>query len=145
MSITRDRMPWLIDVNVFMTPISHTNFNTNTATDINAIRNGYRSSSGAQNDSISFDVILAAGTWDIELLHLKSTNHGIFSVQLDDVAQGTIDAYNASGTYNNHSSVTGINISTSGKKRLTLKMAMKNASSSSYYGRIQHIQLRRTA
>jgi hypothetical protein len=144
MAITNDKLKWHHDINVFMTPISHVNWSTN---DVNSsmIRNGRKRSSGTQNDEINFDVTLGAGTWDIEILHNTGTNLGIYSVQLDSVEVGTIDGYSGASVYNVRSSVTGVSVATAGKKRLKLKMATKNASSSSYYGSISHIQLRRTA
>lgn len=144
MAITADKLDWLWDVNVFMTPISHTNWNTNTV-NTSAIRNGFRVSSGAQNDATAYDVTLAAGTWSIEVLHVKGTDTGTYSVQLGGVEKGTIDGYNGSTTYNNRTTISSIAVASTGKVRLSLVMATKNASSSSYYGRIQHIQLRRTA
>jgi hypothetical protein len=144
MAITNDKLPWLRDVNVFMTPISHTNWNINDVV-TSMIRNGRKRSSGAQNDEINFDVTLAAGTWTIEILHNTSTDLGIYSVQLDGVEVGIIDGYAGTGAYNVRGSVTGVSVSSAGKKRLKLKMATKNASSSNYYGSISHIQLRRTA
>lgn len=144
MGITNNRLRWLIDINVFMTPISHINFNTNTV-DALAVRQGYRTSSGAQNDEISFDLVLAKGTWSIETMYFKNTDSGIISVQIDGAQQGTIDTYAAALSRNNRSTISGIVISQAGKHRLTLKMTAKNASSTNYYGRIQHIQARRTA
>lgn len=143
-SITNERLPWLIDINVFMTPISHVNWNTNTQSET-MLRSGYRTSAGAINNEISYDLVLAEGTWSVELLYLKGPDAGIFSIQIDSVDKGTIDAYTAGTSDDNRSTVTGIVVSEAGKHRLTLKMAAKNASSSNYYGRIQHIQLRRTA
>lgn len=144
MTITKDKLDWLIDVTVFMTPISHTNFNTNTSS-TGAIRNATRDSSGAQNDSISFDVVLATGTWTVELLYRKNTDAGVYSVQFGGVEKGTIDGYAAASSYDNLSTVSGITLGVSGKIRLSLVMATKNASSSNYKGYLQHIQLRRTA
>lgn len=144
MAITNDRLRWLIDITVFMTPITHTNFSTNTVNN-SAIKNGYRVSSGAQSDAISFDVILAKGTWTLELLHTKGTDTGIYTAALAGSSVGTIDGYGATTTYNNRSTITGIIVTKSGKKRMSLTMATKNGSSSSYFGRVQHIQWRRTA
>jgi hypothetical protein len=144
LAIDNDKLPWQIDINVFMTAISHVNWDTNTV-DSNCIRNGYKSSTGAQNAEINFDLPIAAGTWTIELLHVKSTTHGIFSVQIDGIEVGTADAYSASAVFNNRTSVSGVVIATAGKHRLKLKMTTKNVSSGGYFGAIQHIQLRRTA
>lgn len=137
-------LPWLIDVGAFMTAISQVNWN-NVSVDTSAVYNGVNNSSGAQNDEINFDVVLAAGTWTFELMHTQNTNRGIYSVQLDGAEKGTIDGYSAALTRNVRSTVAGIAVAASGKVRLKLKMATKNASSTQYYGSIQHIQFRRTA
>jgi hypothetical protein len=144
MAITNSRLPWLIDINVFMTPINHVGWNTNTV-NTNCIRNGIKSSNGSQNNEISFDVILAVGTWTIELMHMQQSLCGIYTALIDGISVGTIDGYTASIAYSVRSSVTGVTITSAGKHRLTLRMATKNASSTGYYGQIQHIQLRRTA
>jgi hypothetical protein len=152
--------PDLVDIDVFMTPISHVNFDTNTVQSL-ALYCGYRVSSSAQNDEINFDVVLAAGTWTFELMYVKQTGGGgIFTVQLSTDASAftsigsapynasgsTIDSYTAGATtYNVLGSLTGITIATTGRYRLKLLMATKNAGSANYTGVIQHIQLRRTA
>lgn len=136
-------LPWLIDVDVFEQAVANTNWDTITISAA-VLLNGRKDSIGFQNASISFDVVLAKGTWTIEVLHDKNTDSGIISVQLGGVEKGTIDTYSG-GSINILSSVTGIAITATAKYRLALVMATKNASSSNYYGRIQHVQLRRTA
>ena len=137
---------WLHDIDVFGTAISHVNWDTTRVLGGNvAVYGATKDSSGAQNDEINWDRVLIAGTWTVELMYEKDPNMGIFSVQFDGVEKGTIDGYTAGTSFDNRSSVTGIVVATTGKVRLKLKMATKNASSASYYGRIQHVQLRRTA
>jgi hypothetical protein len=101
-------------------------------------------SSGAQNDAISWPVVLAAGTWTVRLHFRKSTNTGIFTVNFDGSSQGTIDSYAAAVAYGD-SSITGIVVGTTGKKVVQLLMATKNASSSSYYGELLAVAFLRTA
>lgn len=144
MAITNNKLPWQHDINVFMTPIAQTNWITNTV-DTNCIRNGIRVSTGAQNAETNYDLILAKGTWTVELLHTAQNNAGIYTVQLDGVTVGTIDGYSAPTTRNTRSSITGVVVAKTQKYRLKLLMATKNASSASYTGILQHIQLRRTA
>jgi len=134
-----------IDVDVFEQAVASVNWDAVDGAGAGAIMNAWKKSSGAQNDSIDFNVVLIAGTWDIEVMHVKGGDHGIISVQIDGVQQGTIDGYASSVSYNNRSTVSGVSISTTGKVTLRLKMTAKNASSSGYYGNVQHIQLRRTA
>jgi hypothetical protein len=140
----KETLPWLIDIDVFPTAISQTNWDILTA-DSAGIYAYRKDSSGSQNAEINWNVILAAGTWTVELIFLKDTNACIYSVQFDSVEKGTIDSYAASTTRNTRASVAGITVATTGKVQLKLKMATKNASSSSYVGYLQHVQLRRTA
>lgn len=142
--ILGDFLPWLIDIDPFMTAIAQTNWNS-IWNDGSNVHGAQKESSAAQNDEICFDVVLAKGTWTVELMHNKYTDRGIYSVQFDTVEKGTIDGYNASQQYNVRSTVTGITVSATAKIRLKLKMATKNASSSNYRGSINWIQLRRTA
>lgn len=137
-------MPWLINVSVDMTAISHVNWDTNTV-QLGSVYRLLKSSSGAQNDEINFDVSLAAGTWTFELIHAKGTNYGIITIQLDGSTIGTIDSYAASASINDRTQITGVAVVNSGKKRLKLLMATKNASSTNYVGAIHHLQFKRTA
>lgn len=136
--------PWLIDINVFPTAISQTNWDTIFAD--NAQLNGFvKLSGGNQNDEINFDLVLAAGAWTFELFHAKASNLGIYSVQINGVEQGTIDGYSATSVNNVRTQISNITIAATSKVRLKLKMTGKNTGSSAYYGYISHIQLRRTA
>lgn len=139
-----DALPWLIDVDVVEQAVSHVGFDNIQANTL-ALLNLGKYNSSTQNDEINFDLVLAQGTWDVEVMHDTGASRGIISVQFDGVEKGTIDPYNASISYNNLSSVTGIAVAVSAKVRLKLKIATKNASSSGYFCQIQHIQLRRTA
>lgn len=137
--------PWSIDLDVYTTPITQTNWNT-FGVNANAINNGYKLSTGAQNAEIGWDIELPAGTWTISLLHTQGANRGIYTVSLDGASVGTIDGYAAGGgTFNVISDLTGVRVTSGGKKRLLLKMATKNGASSAYFGSIQALTLRRTA
>lgn len=145
-----DYLPWLIDIPVFPTAISTTGFDT-LELNANAVYNFFKVSSGTQNDLIGWDIMLPAGTWTFELMHTQSTDRGIYTVTLtasgglSEVSIGTIDGYAAAATYNVRSSLSVPFQSAPAKRRLQLKMATKNASSSAYKGAIQSAQLRRTA
>lgn len=137
--------PYRIELNPFTTPTAQTNWSTITKND-NQILNGWLISSGAQNDSISWDVVIPAGTWTVSVVYKSGPSCGIISVLIDDVSKGTIDAYLASDlTYNSVGTVASIVVATSSKVTLKLKMATKNDSSSSYYGKISAVSLLRTA
>lgn len=137
--------PWLIDINVYPTAISQTNWDSINTANTGSIDGFTKLSTGAQNAEINWDVVLAAGTWTAELLHSRDVNGGIYSVQFDGVEKGTIDGYSNPLTVNVRTSVTGIAVPATAKIRLKLKMATKNASSSAYAGSLHAVQLRRTA
>lgn len=143
-SLSEDLLAWIINVDVFMTPVTETNWNSPAAT-VAHVYNGQMASSGAQNDEIGWDIMLPAGTWTFELIHAKSTDRGIYTVALDGSSVGTIDGYNNPSLVNQRSQITGIVAATSEQVRLTLTMATKNASSSAYFGGINHLQFKRTA
>lgn len=147
-SFDEDLLPWMIDIVPFLTSASHTNWNTNTAnpgSGAATIMNGCRDSSGAQNAEIHWPLVLAAGTWNFEILSRDWSDRGIYTLFFDASSKGTMDGYNASDTLNVLHSVTGITVATSGKVDVSLKMATKNASSSNYRGSIQAVRLLRTA
>jgi hypothetical protein len=116
----------------------------------------FRVSGVAQNDVYDFDLgpgPLRAGTWRLDLYHLTFASRGIYTMQFADVATdgtvgafstlGTIDAYAASGA-STQSSLTGLAIATTSRKRLRFLLATKNASSSDYTWQFSQVLLRRT-
>jgi hypothetical protein len=121
--------------------------NTNWATlvhDASQLFDAEMQSTGDQNAEIWWYLELAAGTWDIELLHLKTVNCGIYSVRVDGAEIGTFDGYGATSR-NNKATITGFRVGATGRHKLSLVMATKNASASSYVGAVTAFQLRRTA
>lgn len=100
-------------------------------------------SDGAINDAISFDFAAGAGTYSLELFHLPFTNRGIYTVKADTTTIGTVDGY-ATSLSPQRAVLTGI-VLTAGQHVITLLMASKNASSSSYIGMVEHMTLTRTA
>lgn len=100
----------------------------------------------ALNDEVGFDLLLEAGAWDLTVIGTQSNGAGISHLRLDGVEFGTYDWY-ASSTVVNHRTVPALafSVATTGVKRLTFKMASKNASSSSYSLRLQGLMLRKTA
>lgn len=137
-------LPWQIDINVFSTAATQTNFNTITQSSLH-LMGGYRGTTAHQNAEVGWDVILAAGTWTITIGHAENTSYGIYTVSLDGSSVGTVDGYNASATSNVVDTITGVTVATTGKKRLLLKMATKNASSTNYDAVLYFVSLTRTA
>lgn len=135
--------PWIIDVFVF-NATGNTNWSTMNSNGGQVYaRDIY--STGAQNAARWWDIFIPAGTWTFILRYVKAANQGIYDVQIDGSSIGTIDGYAGSTTYDNTATITGVVVSTGGKKTLKLIMSSKHASSSNYYGEINHIALHRTA
>lgn len=101
-------------------------------------------SSNAQNDDISYEIPLSAGTWDCRIFVRKFNNGGIITLLMDAASQGTMDTYSASDSFTTVS-VTGFTVATTGLKTMTFRMATKNASSGGYYGVMFGIEFHRTA
>lgn len=136
---------WWVDVDVLSGGTANTNWDTRQASSGHTYGGRLVTDSGAQNNEVSWPIVLAAGTWTFRLTHVTGSDRGIYSVRLDAVDQGTIDGYSGSGLDDQVSDVTGIVVATTGKKTFALKMATKNASSGNYYGFIQHCTWFRTA
>lgn len=124
----------------------NTNWDNLLASGTTAMPNGYDMySTGAQNASRWWDLELAAGQWDVDVLHYISVQEGIYSVQLDGITLGSFDGYNAGGTVAGVRNIVRITVPSTGVHRLALTMLSKNASSSNYYGEICSLQLRQVS
>jgi hypothetical protein len=100
---------------------------------------------GAQNNTIVWeDILLDAGTYEIDLFHFTGAGYGIYSVQIDGVEVGTIDGYAAAGA-RAFTRLTGIAIAAAGRHSVGLVMATKNVASGGYQGEISAITVVRTA
>jgi hypothetical protein len=94
------------------------------------------------NGEIAWDIGLEPGTYTIGFTHNKDSDRGIYSVQLNDVAVGTVDGYNAS-TSTVMSQLTGVTVA-AGVNEFSMKMLTKNASSTNFKGIIGSVVLART-
>lgn len=103
------------------------------------------SATHAQNDEITFKVYLMAGTWALDVMYTKSSSFGIMTISIDGSSIGTVDAYAGSTEVNKISEITGITVATGGLKTVSIKIATKNASSSSYNCYLGALNFRRTA
>lgn len=99
----------------------------------------------AQNDSMSWDVVMAAGTWTMEIRYGLSNGGGIVTPSIAGANQATFDSYAASAAYDQLYTAAGIVNASTAKKRVTLLAGSKNASSVGYYIVAQWISLIRTA
>lgn len=104
----------------------------------------YENTSDAINDSITYMVAVPAGTWDLTVIGFEQDDKGITTVTLDGASLGTLDWYAGSGSRNEEKTITGFTVATAGIYPLKLDLLTKNASSSAYNLRLQHILLQRT-
>lgn len=136
--------PWNIHVDVFGPRATSTSWGQYVATTV--MNYGWAAASNTLNAEIGWDVVLAAGTWTVEVdVSQKNTDCGIFTLYFDGVSKGTYDSYAAAGAYNFKWTVSGIVIPTTAKIRVLLKMTGKNASSTNYSGYISGLNFQRTA
>lgn len=99
---------------------------------------------GAQNDEIGWYIWMRAGTHTLHLRYVTNTNKGIASIRIDDVEVATQDFYAASPAVG-YTEYPGIVVAASSLKKLSLKMATKNASSSGYGYVLDSVGALRTA
>lgn len=105
-----------------------------------------RSSGGNQFDEIVVRLpgLLTPGTWNVSLTHEQLTSCGIYTISFGSSATGpwtdigTVDGY-AAATTATRTLLTGIVLTASDSAFARLKINSKNASSSSYAGRVQHL------
>jgi len=98
----------------------------------------------AINDAFSFLVYLDIGSYNINFLSYNYPGAGIVTLQVDGASVGTVDLYDAGGTYNNIGSV-AITIAAAGTKTIKFLCATKNPSSSDYAMLINDVLIERTA
>ena len=88
---------------------------------------------GGQNDFISYDVSLSAGTWRVDAALQQGNNQGILSVKLDGTIVGTMDAYHASATTPKTFSTATFSVATAGKHTIRFEILSKNGASSGFF------------
>lgn len=117
-------------------------FTTDTAT---AQGGGFTTGEGL-NDYIEFVDEMKAGTYTLEIWHVKSSSSGEFTITVDggSALGSAVDCYNSTTTRNHRETRTGI-VLTAGTHTLRIAMLGKNASSSGYRSGIQAYAWRRTA
>ena len=136
--------PQLIDVN----PVPRANDSNNWDTFIpngQSWNNGYRGSfpGGDATSFIEWNLPIAAGTWEMEVTHVKSFDAGVLSFSLDGATIGTVDSYDQGlGTVLNARNTVGpITVGTSGVHTLRVQTATTNAPSGTFYGYLVWLRL----
>lgn len=95
----------------------------------------------AQNDSLTWEANLKAGTYTLTDLCLNGSALGIASISNGGSTLGTIDKYNGSTTYNNADTATGLALVAGD---IAQTASTKNASSSAYANPSTYSRLVRT-
>lgn len=108
-------------------------------------------SDGAANSSVSYDFVCGAGTYTLDFTYLQGPNRGIYTIAIDGVNVGTVDAY-LSGfltvgdtglAYAAMSTITGLGLA-AGAHILKFTMGTKNVDASAYYGCVSFAVLTKT-
>jgi hypothetical protein len=136
---------WNVQIDPILPPASQSNFDTLYFTG-SAYNGGYRSGpgNGVQDQSASWKVVLAAGTYSLDLIYVAWSDAGVMTWSLDDNAIGTLDGYSGGGQYNSRATLENIVVGEAGVKTLTVKVSSKADASQGFNAYLQAIQLRRT-
>lgn len=103
------------------------------------------SGSAAQNDEVSWEVALLAGTYTLRIAYVRTGSSGIISLYVDGNLLGTtFDGYASSSDLAPMGTATGITVSNTGVHIIRALAATKNGSSTGYTMRIANISLVRT-
>jgi hypothetical protein len=135
---------WNVQIDPILPPASQSNFDTLYFSG-SAYNGGYRSGpgNGVQDQSASWKVVLAAGTYSLDLIYVAWSDAGVMTWSLDDNAIGTVDGYG--GQYNSRATLENIVVAEAGVKTLTVKVSSKADASQGFNAYLQAIQLRRTS
>ena len=132
---TWEWIPW-------MASKSNTTFDTRAQSSVQFGGGYLTNSGGAQNSEVVTDFWEDTGTFTYGQVYGGGTDAGICHIRIDDVDKGTIDGYNAGN--NAYGTVVGVTNGTAGVKKFAVKMATKNASSTSFYGQLNSAKWTRT-
>ncbi len=102
-------------------------------------------SSGADLDSVEYQVYLPAGTYTVQIMTLHLTGRGIMDVDLDGVEIGSFDCFASAFAGNQVKTISGVVVAAGGIKTLKIRADGKNPLSGAYYLDLSDIQISRTA
>ena len=105
----------------------------------------YQGALNDDGDSVSFYVNLAAGTYQLDILHVTFNNFAIVEMFLGGVSLGTSDWYSAGTVANVLATVSGVSVAENGNYEFKLQANGKNASSTDYTVEPQWFSFTRTA
>lgn len=130
-------------INVLATPFSNVRWNSIFQSSTHYF-GGFVQSDSTQNDEITFQKYLQAGTYTMDVFHSVGTTRGIYSIFIDGVQLGTtIDGFNAAGS-SQRATIANLVIAGSTIHSIRFLMAAKNASSTGFQGILDGIAFTRT-
>jgi collagen triple helix repeat protein len=134
--------PELIDVNPVPRATASNNWDS-FAAEGHSWNGGYRTSfpGGDATSFLEWRLPIAAGTWDMEVTHVKNFDAGILSFSLDGVPIGTVDGYDAGTVFNAPGTVAAISVATSGMHTLRVQTGTTNAPGGTFYAYLVWLRL----
>lgn len=88
-----------------------------------------RTTTSAIDDTIEWNVEMAAGTWSIRFIYVTHSGGGTHAVKIDGTTFATLDTYSAGDVYNVTSTTTAVAVASSGIHVLSSVCTGKHASS----------------
>ena len=104
-----------------------------------------RNTSAAQNDEVTYQCYLSAGTYSLVCLGIVDANYGRMHCYVGGADKGYVEWYAAAQAFNVTSKLTGITIATAGLYTIALKLESKHASSTGYNSYLTEAKFVRTA
>jgi len=137
-----DLSPWVININC-LAPATNTGWD-NVSIDATAVYAAYKTTF-AQNSILEWEEIIGAGVWSLSIMGTQGAHMAIITVKIDDVAVGTLDFYNAASLNNIIKTLADFPVARTGKHKITLINATKNAAADAYWSFVQNLNLKRVS
>jgi len=110
-----------------------------------ALNYGWRNTSNADGDNLSYKAFLAQGTYTLGVLYTTHDSFGIGKVDIDGVEVASFDFYAAVPVLNNLGTQAGIIVAASGLKTIRVRVDGKNPASTGFRIDYSSLTLWRTA
>ena len=104
-------------------------------------RSSYELGIDKSTSYVEWRLPIGAGTWDMEVTHVTSTDAAILTFSLDGVDIGTIDAYASAIELDVAGVVSNITVATSGMHTLRVRTDTQNPASAGFYGYLTWLRL----
>lgn len=138
-------LPWRGEISAVAPPTTSDSAVT-VGSDVGGLTQAYVFAGYAAGSYMTWDLVLAAGTYTFDFLMVKADSAGIMTFQIDGVDIGsTWDGYAAAPAANNFVTFASTAIASTGKHTLKIKCDTKNASSGYYRAMFQGLFWQRTA